>query len=268
MFAPEAGCGTKRPPRRHDQHEQLVAIVTAMPEEFEAVAKAVSQPHRRRMAKGARRFFLEGKIAGAPVLLAMTGDGSVRASVSGSFFLGEFPVSLLVGAGAAGALVPSLRSAEIVVGNRVVDEEGDAASPDAELLSRAVAAGAKPVTVVTLSKLICSSKEKRDLASRFGYSDSAPAVVDTESAAWARAAARRGVPWLILRAVSDTLEDDLPAFIASCLSADGSVNRADVARKLVVRPGALPVLLRARRRVREAAAGVGLFLEKLLLEKI
>lgn len=239
-----------------------------MPEEFEEIARTVSQARRRRVGRGDPGIFLEGKIASVPILLAMTGDGVARASASVSFLLRESPLSLLIGAGAAGALVPSLCAGEVLVATRVVDESGDAPAPHPDYVSRAVALGAKPATFVTLAGLLCSSKEKEDMASRFGVSDSAPAVVDTESAAWARAAASRGVPFLLLRAVSDTFEEDLPGFLASCLDEDGSVDRAAVARRLIFHPAALPPLLRARKRVREGAAGVGLFLEKLLSEKL
>ncbi len=268
MFAPEAGCGAKRPPHRGGRHEGVIAVVTAMPEEFEAIARVVSNGRRLRAAKGVRGIFLEGRMAGAPVLLAMTGDGAARASTAVSFFLRESPVSFLVGAGAAGALVPSLRAGDVVVGQRVLDEEGEAPPPDAAFVSRAMALAAKPATIVTLSKLICSSREKEDLASRYAVSDSAPAVVDTESSAWARAAAGRHVPYLILRAVSDTFEEELPEFLSACLDAEGSVDRAAVARRLFRHPAALPPLLRARERVRQGAERVGRFLERLLLEKI
>jgi adenosylhomocysteine nucleosidase len=268
MFAPEPGCSAKRSSRPDGGGDRLVAIVTAMPEEFEAIAQCVSRAQRPRMGEGARGIFLEGKMASASVLLAMTGDGRIRAERGVSFLLGEFPVSLLVGAGAAGSLVPSLRAGEVVVAERVVDEEGGTPLPDVGLVSRAVALGAKPATVVTLPTLICSSKEKGVVAARFGLANPAPAVVDTESAAWARAAAGRSIPFLILRGVSDAFEEDLPGFLSSCASPDGSVDRAAVARKLLIRPAALPVLLRARRQVRVGAARVGLFLEKLLLEKI
>ena len=207
-------------------------------------------------------------MAGSPILLAMTGDGRARAEGGVSLLLREFPVSFLVGAGAAGALVPALRAGDIVVAKRLVDEEGDVPAPAADLLSHAVNGGAKPGTIVTLSKLMCSSKEKGAVAARFGLADPTPAVVDTESAAWARAAASRGVPCLIVRAVSDTFEEDLPDFLSSCLSPEGSVDRAAVARRLLFHPGSLRVLLRARERVREGAAKVGLFLETLLSEKI
>lgn len=268
MFAPEPGCGSKRPHLRQGRTDGVIAIVTAIPEEFHAIAKRVSDGERRRMGKGDRGVLLRGRIAGVPVLLAASRDGSLRASGCVSFLLREFPVSCLVGAGAAGALGPSLSTGEILVAARVVDEKGDAPLPDAGWISRAVALGARPGTFVTVARPLTSSKEKSEVALRFGVPDPAVAVVDMESAGWARAAASRGIPYVILRAVSDTFEEELPGFLSSCLSAEGSVDRVAVARRLLVRPGALPVLLKARERVREGAGRVGLFLEKVLSEKI
>lgn len=242
----------------------LVAIVTAIPEEFEAIEGHISDRQRLRAGDGDGGFLLRGRIAGAPVLLVASGDGAARASASVSFLLRESPVSFLVGAGAAGALDPSLRTGEIVVADRILDEKGDGPRPDETLVARARSLGAIPATFVQAARPICSSKEKEILAVRLRLAGGAPAVVDMESSEWARAAALHGVPFLLLRAVSDTFEEDLPGFLSDCLSAEGSVNRAAVARKLITHPTALPVLLRARKRVREAACQLGAFLERFL----
>jgi len=268
MFASEPGCATKRPPRTPEARAELVAIVTAIPEEFDAIAKFVYGGERRRIGRRHRGSLLRGKLAGTPIILAMTGDGEVQAERGLSFLLRETRVSFLIGAGAAGALRPALGAGEILVSASVADAEGNVSPPDAGWVSRAVALGAKPATVVSAGRPVCSSNEKRDLAASVGGADLAAAVVDMESASWARTAAAHGIPYVILRAVSDTLDESLPGFLRSCLSADGSVDRAAVARRLVLHPGALPTLLRARRRVREGAEAIGRFLERLLPEKI
>lgn len=264
MFAPEPGCGTKHPPRPPAVRPEPVAIVTAIPEEFEAIAKCVSDGQRRRLGNGDGGFFLRGKMAGASVRLGMTGDGATRASRSLQFLFEESPVSLLVGAGVAGALVPSLRAGDLVVSCRVIDETGEVPPPDALFVARTLALGAKPATIVSVAGPLTSSKQKEDLAARVGASDSALAVVDMESAAWARAAASRGVPYVILRAISDTFDEELPAFLSSCLGSDGSIDRAAVARRLLIHPGALPALLAMRRRVLIASEGLGHFLVRFL----
>jgi adenosylhomocysteine nucleosidase len=264
MFAVEAGCGTKRPAGLPAAHPEPVAIVTAIREEFEALAKGVSGGQRHRLGNGGGGWLLRGTMAGASVRLGMTGDGATRASRSLQYLFEESPVSLLVGAGVAGALVPSLLAGDLVVSRRVIDEGGEAPPPDASLVARTLALGAKPATFVTAAGPLTSSSQKADLAARVGASDSAPAVVDMESSAWARAAAGQGVPYVILRAISDTCDEELPAFLSSCLGADGSVDRAAVARRLLVHPGALPALLAMRRRVVAASEGLGRFLARFL----
>jgi adenosylhomocysteine nucleosidase len=244
----------------------LVAVVTAIPEEFHAIAGRVTDGKRLRAGKGERRYLLRGRIAGASVLLGMTGDGEARAERGVCLLLRESPVSFLVGAGAAGALVPSLHAGDLVISSRLVDESGEGPLPDASLVARAVALGAKPATFVKVDRPLTSLKEKKSVNARFGVVDPMLAVADMESAAWARATASRGVPFLIVRAVSDTFEEELPGFLSSCLTSDGSVDRAAVARRLILHPAALPVLLRARERVREGAAKIGLFLQRFLSE--
>ncbi len=268
MFAPEPGCGAKAPHVPARPAPRVALVATAMPEEYEAMAAVVTDGERLHAGEADRGFLLKGRISGAPALLAMTGDGAIRSAASVSLLLSEFPVSLLVGAGAAGALDPSLRAGEIVVATRIRDEAGEMAAPDAALVARARALGAKPAAFVTAARPVCSSKEKGALADRFGVAGFGPAVVDMESAAWARAAASHGVPFLLLRSVSDTFEEDLPRFLSSCLSSDGSVDRSTVARRLVLHPAALPALLRMRRRVRDGAEALALFLERLLPEMI
>jgi len=264
MFAPEPCCGTKDARPRDCRKDGVVGIVTAMSEEFEAIEGRISGGQRLRAGKGDRGILLSGRMSGASVLVAMTGDGEVRAERGVSFLLRGSPISLLVGAGVAGALVPSLHAGDLVVARRVIDDAGEAPSPDEASVDGTVALGAKPATVVTVARPLTSSKEKKDLAARVGASDSAPAVVDMESAAWARAAASRGVPYVILRAISDTFDEEFPPFLASCLGADGSLDRAAVARKLLFHPRALPELLAMRRRVRQASEGLVLFLARFL----
>jgi len=274
MFAPEPACGTKAPQLPKRPEKKLPLIVTAIEEEFEAISRFVSGGERQRAGEAARGILLGGRIRSTTILLAMTGDGPARAAASVSLLLGEFPVSFLVGAGAAGALHPSLGVGEIVVATRVVDEavaaSGPVPAPGAALLARAEALGARPAAFVQAARPLCSSKEKKALAERFGLAraGAGPAVVDMESSAWARAAGSRGVSYVMLRAVSDTFEEDLPAFLSSCLSPEGSVDRGAVARRLVLHPAALPKLLRTRRRVREGAEALGRFLERLLPEMI
>jgi adenosylhomocysteine nucleosidase len=102
------------------------------------------------------------------------------------------------------------------------------------------------------------------LAARLGGNTLAAA--DMESAAWARAAAEAGVPYVVVRAISDGFDEDLPAFLTECLDESGAIDRTAVARRLVTHPSALFTLLKMRRRVHASAGQLASFMEKFLGE--
>src|SRR5581483_8501759 len=72
-------------------------------------------------------------------------------------------------------------------------------------------------------------------------------------AIYAAAAAAAGIPWLVVRAVSDTASEALPALLNRSRDDGGAVRRSSVVRGLLGDPGALPVLMSLRRRVRDGA---------------
>ena len=266
MFASEPGCGQKVPPTRAAARpgstDAVTLILSALPEEFEGLSRSVEAEARR--PGEADGSSLRGRMAGASVRLASTGDGAIRATRGALSCLEDGPASFLIGAGVAGALSPALRAGEIVVATRVADVSGDAPAPEPEWVARAVALGAKRAAFVTVAEPLCSPARKREVAALLGTGDAGDAAVDMESAAWARAAASRGVPYVILRAISDTFEEELPGFLASCVAPDGSVDRSAVAWKLLYHPAAIPSLLALRHRITESSAGLGRFLSRLL----
>jgi adenosylhomocysteine nucleosidase len=240
--------------------EGLIVIASALPEEFEAIARAASCTRRGKPTAG---FSSSGRLGGASVRLILTGVGPARAAAL-SAFEGISGSSAVIGAGVCGSISAGLSPGEILVSSRILDDSGEAPAPSAGLVSRAVAAGASPATFVTVSKPLVSSNEKREAAERLRSGGPVAAAVDMESAAWARAATRLGVPYVILRAVADTFEESLPSFLADCVDGSGSIDRARVARLAAVRPESWPSLLAMRARVRAASAGLAAFLGRFL----
>jgi adenosylhomocysteine nucleosidase len=219
-----------------------VAILTAQEEELAGVRRAVS---------------------GSPgVVLAATGDGPKRAASGAARLLERHRPSAVIGAGLAGALSPGLAVGDIVASRRVRFEVGDAATPDARLLERALAAGAKAGTLITVDRPLVSAAARAALAATAGGSDFL--VADMESAAWAKEAANRGIPYLMVRIVSDAAAEPLPAFLAEAVGPDGSIRRAEVARRALLQPSSWSTLLRMRRRLYECSDTLGAFLARML----
>ena len=83
--------------------------------------------------------------------------------------------------------------------------------------------GARSGTLVTVDRPLVAAAEKAAWAARIGDGS---AAVDMESAAWARAAAARGIPYIVVRAVSDAADEELPGYLSRCMDADGGIRRS------------------------------------------
>ena len=233
-----------------------IAVVTALKEEFEAVLS------RARDARF-RGAFVEAHIGTAEVALCLTGDGAGNAGRAADMLCETVRPTALLGAGIAGALSPGLAIGDVLVSRRIRDSQGDAPPPDGRLLAQAlentrVSAGtfltvARPVVLASLKKALLQSLD-----------DGGPAAADMESSAWARAAASRGVPYLIARAISDRADEDLPEYLGRCVGSDGAIRRSSVVLRALAQPSTIPALLRMRGRVLACAEGLAGFLEEFL----
>jgi adenosylhomocysteine nucleosidase len=93
----------------------------------------------------------------------------------------------------------------------------------------------------------------------------AAVVVDLESAAYARQAAARALPYLVIRAVLDAAEETLPLDFEACRTgAGGGVSNLRVVLRALARPAVFGELWRLRHRVREAADRLGAVAERLM----
>jgi nucleoside phosphorylase len=214
-----------------------------MPEE---TAPLVARLRRReRVAFGGRRA-VRGTLEGRAVIVAETGDGMKAAARAAEELIARFSPAALLGLGVAGALSAGLAAGAVGASSNVRDEAGATLTPDPELLRGALGAGAEPVRLVTLDRVLATSEEKRRVAAKL---DGGPWAVDMESFAWASAAAAHGVRWIVIRAMLDGVEDDLPRLLSAARREDGGVDRARVALGALRHPGLIPGLLGLKRRV-------------------
>ena len=236
----------------------VTAIVAAMREEIAPLrARAKHVTALRGMAAGSAGEGLElvtGELGGLPVVLAVSGDGERNARQAMAALTRAVPIQRLIAIGVAGALSPELTAGDLVVCERVI-RHGDASMAAADpALVHLVATGprARRGVVVTADRIIDSPVEKERLLRATDHG-AGVAVVDLESAAYVDAAGEIGIPWLVLRAVSDTAAEALPALLNRCRDEGGAVRRGKVALELIGDPGALPSLLSLRQRIRQCA---------------
>jgi nicotinate-nucleotide adenylyltransferase len=184
-----------------------------------------------------RRCFLRfGKL---PVVATGPGEAAIRRAFAER---DAWPVRrprLLILVGLAGGLTDRVRAGEAAVVSEVVSLDG--AAP---LTSRL---GAEHVAIAQAPHIVSSVDEKRRLASRSGAD-----LVDTESRAFAECAADAGIPWAIVRGVSDDASQALPPELAGLVDERGVTRPARIAAALLSRPGLISDLIRIGRTARAA----------------
>lgn len=172
----------------------------------------------------------------AGVEMAASGVGPRAAAALARQFANEGARGL-VSFGIAGGLSPDLRPGALILGDAVVVGEGRYAC-DAAWLARARARlpAARVGAVAASERIVDTRAEKRALAAGGAL------AVDMESGAVAAVAREFGLPFLVLRAVADRADDEIPAAAAAALLPGQSARAFTLT--LLRRPQAVPALVR------------------------
>jgi adenosylhomocysteine nucleosidase len=222
-----------------------VAVLAAMDEELAGVRGGARMGRSLRLD---RCRVTVGRFEGVPIVLASTGDGPENAVRGACALFERFPVSGAIVVGISGGLSPALAPGRVLAGRDILEEGRPAPPPDADWLRRAVRdAGATPATFVSSRSLLCTVRSKQEAYAALPAG--VVASVDLESAAFARAAAGCGLPYLALRAIADPAEESLPLDFNDLRDATGAVDRRQVAWRALRRPSLVAPLWRLRRRV-------------------
>jgi len=222
-----------------------VALVAPLREELAAILPRLQRVRRER--RGSLRI-LRATLGGVALKVAVVGDGALRAAAGIEDLLAEEPLRGLLVVGVAGGLTRDLSACQVVVAERILSEGLEVPAPDRCWLERIE--DLPRATLLSVPQVVAREREKEQLAARVG---STPAAVDLESAVLACAAARHQVPYVVLRSISDTLQESLPAFLQGCLRADGSLHRGRVLAALLRKPRRLRAVGAMGRRMRRCA---------------
>jgi adenosylhomocysteine nucleosidase len=204
----------------------VIAFMCAMPMEL--------RPLRRRLRLRRTGLGYAGRIGDRPVIAVITGIGTALAHAATTRLLDAVDVKWVIVVGIAGAIenqtpIGTLVLPQLVISGadgsgyrpaplRVGDAQGKLWTTDELLLDPALHADLRADGVVAL---------------------------DMETAAVAKVCDDRGIPWSVVRAISDRAGDgSVDAEIAALTHPDGRPNLSAVARYLLRHPGALPRLVR------------------------
>ena len=198
------------------------------------------------------------------VAVIQTGVGLANAQVTCQTVFDKKPWTVLIASGFAGALVPS-RIGDLVIPDQVVCHNSNftGSFPDSSISCsafyrrRALDVGQSSGNtvlsgrLVTVRTIVGSARDKQAIRRDFEASS-----VDMESAAIGVTAARRGIPFLVVRSVSDRVEEDLPLDLNLFCQPDTFLQGIWAVAKT---PVIWPVLNRLRRQKNVASAGLTQF---------
>ncbi len=234
----------------------VVMVMAALPEEVGVLRWRLADARRLPKGPGSLRRW-EGRIGDHRVRVVVTGDGAAQARSGARVALDQLPGETtrcrhLIVAGVAGAADPALRAHDLVVAREVVLEGGVTRRADEAMVAKVMReTGAVPGRVLTRERLAASVAHKQQIHEEWSRGDSLPTVVDLETAWYLEEVERRGVPWTVVRVVSDAADEPLPAFLEGCRDEGGAIRRGRVAWHALRHPGTIPPLLRLARRVRQ-----------------
>jgi nucleoside phosphorylase len=168
---------------------------------------------------------------------------------------------LVISAGTCGALSPELGIGDLVLPENVLGSSGERLNVTFGVHAAALerSGSARAGLLLTSPTLV----ETPEAKARCGRATGASAV-DMESAAILAWASRQGCPSLVVRAVSDTAQQHLPAQLAGLVTPDGALRIGKALALALTHPRTLPQAFRLRRGTKTALKRVAGFLSMLL----
>jgi adenosylhomocysteine nucleosidase len=200
-----------------------------------------------------------GRHGGRVYRLVLTGIGPEKADAAARAVFSQEAAALAVSTGFAGALLPAAVVGDVIVATSVVSGRFDgiwrqSGSPMIceERVGRSVQAAATEMgvevrsgPVVSLSTVVCRAVDKQDLGRLTGA-----VALDMESAAIGNVAQSHGIPFAVVRTVSDAANEDLPLDFNAFLKPLGWARGIGA---MIMNPSSLRGLNRLRHQSRQAA---------------
>ncbi len=222
-----------------------------------------------------RRVF-EIDLPGGPAVLAAGGTGREKARRAVERLSDDFPVSAVVSVGYVGALDPALAIGDIFLPRRVTIPQPPAQQPPQQAMQQAmeypvtlpyavkngVAVAESGVAVAVGGTLITIDRVAQTAAEKARLHAAGADAVDMEAAAVAAVAARRGLEFFCVRAVSDTAQTDFPVDFNRARRSDGTFSGWNIAVQAGCSPQRWRRLFQLQRDAETASRSLARFLRQ------
>jgi len=199
-----------------------IAIMGAMPEEIEPLLEKVENINK---VEYANNSYYEATYKGKELVIAYSKIGKVFSTLTASTLLEKFGCSTLLFSGVAGAINPNLKIGDLIIADKLCQHDLDITvfghphgfvpegavfvetDENLRMLGKEVASknGLSVIegTIATGDQFVASSERKAFIESTFEAD-----ALEMEGASVAVVCNALNVPFFILRAISDTANDD------------------------------------------------------------
>lgn len=210
----------------------MIGIIGAMQEEVDFL-KSVLENAKTEVVSGTE--YVCGTAFGTEAVVAMCGVGKVNAAVCAQTMILKYHANEIINTGVAGGLSPNLKVGDIAIAGAVVEHDMDTSplgdpkgfisglnmielpcAPDLvkELEACCTRAGAswEKGVIASGDQFIASGEKKREIRETFGA-----VACEMEGGSIGHVCRLSGVPFAVLRAISDSADDsshlDYPQFL-------------------------------------------------------
>lgn len=236
----------------------MIAVFFALSQEVASLKPHVNILKKIRYAHA---LFYQAEFSGFPITLVQTGIGKNVSEVIHQLSK-YFRIQLMVSSGFAGSVNPEVAVGDLVIGKQVLYSSRDIFQEEIHIdtrLSCDVPTVALAVTlssadnfkshcgdILSVDKIVHQSSMKKHIGTR-----TSAIAVDMESFAIAERANAMGIPFVVVRAISDGVEEDLEIG-ENMVTREGKVSIPATARYLLNKPHHIPYLNRLRKQTKMA----------------
>lgn len=252
---PTSGCDDA-PDESAETEPVAIGMVFALPMEAAGVVDRLDDA-RTTKANGLR--YHTGRFCAYRVAIVEAGMGREKAVLATERLIDVFRPERLLSAGYAGGLTSAMKRERLIVPARLIRD-----SDEATITLPGRADGEEAFTLLTTDRVVRTPAEKTELGKRFQAD-----LVDMETYAIAEACARLDVPFLPLRVVLDTVDEEIAKDVQRIVDAGtgtGGTARmlGSVFGALLKRPSSLLDLYQLKERALIATDRLAQGIERLL----
>ncbi|GJQ58221.1 MAG: 5'-methylthioadenosine/S-adenosylhomocysteine nucleosidase [Candidatus Scalindua sp. AMX11] len=247
----------------------MIAVCCALPQELNPLISGVTITKKFHFGKS---IFYQADLKGLPVTFVQTGIGKENAAKATGHLLETVKITTIISSGVAGGIREGIHVGDLIFSENVhYCNESDVAGGRLPIESTFFSNGglvrlASELgnsldlkfhygSVLTVGTVIGQAETKRAIGSQYPYM-----AVDMESAGIAQIAQDMGKNFVVIRSVSDDVDDDLAIDSSNLITDTGKVKISHVAINIMRDPKQLANLRRLNKQMKRATRNLSTFL--------